>query len=127
MWAPAAARAWQMRCPSPPLPPVTTATVFLRSMPMPPRVDVSGLPAQGLRLGGIDVAGRRRLPSEDAAATVGVRAVPLFGDQLFDGWACGGALEPPGLLVQALDRPELFVAAELGAVHRGFEHLDRLV
>src|SRR3954451_14670404 len=37
MFAPACASAWQMRCPSPPLPPVTTATAFFRSMDMPLR------------------------------------------------------------------------------------------
>src|SRR5690242_9030023 len=36
MWVPSLASAWQMRWPSPPLPPVTTATAFFRSMNVPP-------------------------------------------------------------------------------------------
>src|SRR5436305_492608 len=37
MFAPACASAWQMRWPSPPLPPVTTVTAFFKFMEVPPR------------------------------------------------------------------------------------------
>src|SRR3954447_25870817 len=36
IWTPSLASAWQMRCPSPPLPPVTTATAPLRSIAVLP-------------------------------------------------------------------------------------------
>src|ERR1700733_249126 len=48
MWAPSFASAWQMRCASPPLPPVTSATVPFRSMWFLPCLLVTEFDAWGV-------------------------------------------------------------------------------
>ena len=68
-----------------------------------------------------------KLPSEDAAAGEGVREPSLFRDHLWHGWAVGAAFDPPGFVVEPLDRGEPFVVSELRLLHRCLQHLDRLV
>src|SRR6516162_11964786 len=74
-----------------------------------------------------DAAPGRRLPSEDAAAAMRVRIPPLLIDKLCKGWAGRVAFQPARLVVEALQCSKLFLAAEPGFRHRGFQHADRLV
>ena len=63
----------------------------------------------------------------DGAATVGMRAAKLFRNEFLDGWTGGVPLELTGLIVQAPQCTEFFIAAELRFLHGRFEHHDRLV
>ena len=53
------------------------------------------------------------LPSEDAAAGKRMRQPSLLRDDIRYRRAGGSAFDPPGLVVEPLDRGEHFVASEL--------------
>src|ERR1035437_1996315 len=69
----------------------------------------------------------RRVPAENGAATLGMRATKLFRNEFLDGWTGGLALELTRLIVQAPQRAKIFITAELRFLHGRFERLDRLV
>jgi hypothetical protein len=56
-----------------------------------------------------------------------MRAAKLFRNEFLDGWTGGVPLELTGLIVQAPQCTEFFIAAELRFLHGRLEHLDRLV
>ncbi len=58
------------------------------------------------------------LPAEDGAPVEVGRARQLAGDKGLERRTAGGALEPPCLIVEPLERLHLLVAPELGALHR---------
>src|SRR5688500_2547308 len=69
----------------------------------------------------------RRLPTENAAAAELVRAAPLLGNHLVHRRSRRLALEHARLRIEAADRLQLLLAAELRVAHRGLEHADGLV
>src|ERR1700722_7285094 len=70
---------------------------------------------------------QRWLPAEHAAAAVGMREPPLFGDHIDDRRSGRAALDPAGLVVEPLERGEPVVLAELRLLHGGLHDGDRLV
>src|ERR1043166_4223909 len=68
-----------------------------------------------------------RLPAEYASAPIFVRTAALLGEVRREGGAACMPLQPPRLRVQAADRGELFVIAELRLADRALQHADRLV
>ena len=69
----------------------------------------------------------RRLPSKNAAAAKGMREPPLLGDQIRQGRSGRASFDPPGLVVEPLDRSEDVVPPEPGLLHRRLHDVDRLV
>ena len=67
------------------------------------------------------------LPSENAPAAVGMREPLLLCDQLFYRGTGGVAFDESSLVVEALERCQLFLTPELRALDRRFQHMDRLI
>src|SRR3569623_3098196 len=67
-----------------------------------------------------------RLPAEHASAAVGIRIGELRRDDRIERRTGRGHFQSPRLLVEALDRPEFFVASELRFAHRRLQDRDRL-
>jgi hypothetical protein len=89
----------------------------------------SALSARQFRCGA-DSIGRIcwwRLPAENGAATVGVRAIKLFRNEVRDGGTVGMPFKLSGLHVQPPQRTKFFITAKLRFLHGRFEHLNRLV
>src|SRR5947209_7667996 len=107
--------------------PVTFSAYFLASSSRL-IAEITELVARRFRvLAALDDALRRRFVAEYTAPAVEMRALALLRDQLLDRWTFGELLQLPRLIVEPLERIELFALAELRFAHRRFEHTDRLV
>ena len=69
----------------------------------------------------------RRLPSEHAATAVFMRVLALLRDHVLHGRAPAVAFESPRLVVEALERAELFFLSELCVADGGLENPDGLI
>jgi hypothetical protein len=67
------------------------------------------------------------LPSENAPAAVGMREPLLLRDQLLYRGTGGVALDESSLVVEALERCQLFLTRELRALDRRLQHPNRLI
>src|SRR4051794_12942928 len=70
---------------------------------------------------------RRRFPSEDATAVIGIRAFELARNQVLNGGTGSMLLQPACLVVQSPERVEFLFTSEFGALDGGFQHANRFV
>src|SRR5689334_803899 len=83
-----------------------------------PNASISGLPGPAL------LPGRRY---HHGSATIEIRVLALFADELFPGCAGSMLFQHSRLRIQPPDRRKLLAVSQFRFAHRGFQCSDRLV